>query len=492
MSTAFLFVLELIMGDAPVIFWFRQDLRLVDNPGLTAAARQGAVVPVYILDEEAADTWRMGSAGRWWLHRSLQQLEQQLQGHLRFFCGNAGDLLLKLTREVGTQKVFWNRCYEPWSIARDRRIKETLNQTGIAVQSFNASLLWEPWEVLKGDGTPYKVFTPYYRKGCLGRNTPRSSAGPAPTLRFFPAANLSGFCHLDELELLPHHSWYKKLEQHWHPGEEGATRRFNDFVADGLEGYRQGRDVPALAQTSRLSPHLHFGEISPHQIRQGLLTAAASARIPEDDLDHFFSELAWREFSYYQLYHNPHLPESPLRAEFQRFPWMKDDKGLRRWQLGMTGYPLVDAGMRELWQTGFMHNRVRMVVGSFLVKNLLLPWQLGERWFWDCLVDADLASNAAGWQWVAGCGADAAPYFRIFNPVTQGQKFDPHGDYVRHYVPEIAALPDKYLHAPWMAPDAVLAAAGIVLGDDYPLPLVDLKQSRQRALDAYQQMRHSS
>jgi deoxyribodipyrimidine photo-lyase len=376
-------------------------------------------------------------------------------------------------------------------MARDRRIKEALIQTGIAVQSFNASLLWEPWEVLKGDGTPYKVFTPYYRKGCLGRNTPRPPAANIPLLHFCGAVNLSGSCRLDELDLLPRHDWYKKLEQHWHPGEKGAHQRFNDFVAGGLEGYRQGRDFPGLEQTSKLSPHLHFGEISPHQIRHFLLKAAVTGKIPADDLDHFFSELAWREFSYYQLYHNPHLPESPLRAEFQRFPWLKDAEGLRRWQRGLTGYPLVDAGMRELWQTGFMHNRVRMVVGSFLVKNLMLPWQQGESWFWDCLVDADLASNAASWQWVAGCGADAAPYFRIFNPVTQGRKFDPHGDYTRRYVPEIAALPDSYLHAPWTAPAAMLDQAKIVLGRDYPLPMVELKDSRQRALDAYQTMRHS-
>lgn len=479
------------MNAAPVIFWFRQDLRLADNPGLAAAAQQGAVMPVYILDDEESGRWRMGGASRWWVHRSLHKLEQQLQGHLRFFSGKAGDILQRLTREVGAEKVFWNRCYEPWRIDRDRRIKESLNHAGIAVQSFNASLLWEPWEVLKGDGTPYKVFTPYYRKGCLGRTVPRSPAEPASALRFHPATNIAGACPLEALGLIPSYPWHKKLAQHWQPGEDGAHQRLNAFVAGGLDGYRQGRDFPALEQTSRLSPHLHFGEISPQQIRQALLTAAATGNVPEDDLDHFFSELAWREFSYYQLYHAPGLPESPLRAEFQRFPWIKDEDGLKSWQCGLTGYPLVDAGMRELWQTGFMHNRVRMVVGSFLVKNLLLPWQQGESWFWDCLVDADLASNAASWQWVAGCGADAAPYFRIFNPVTQGQKFDPHGEYVRRYVPEIAALPDKYLHTPWTAPAALLEQANVVLGRDYPLPMVDLKASRQRALDAYQQMRHS-
>lgn len=480
------------MSDGPVIFWFRQDLRLADNPALTAAAQQGAVMPIYILDDEDSGRWRMGGASRWWAHRSLQKLEQQLQGHLLFFSGKAGDILPGLIRAVGAEKVFWNRCYEPWRIDRDRQIKENLNLAGIVVQSFNASLLWEPWEVLKGDGTPYKVFTPYYRNGCLGRNVPRSAAEPVPALRFYSAANIPGAGSLEALGLLPSQPWHKKLEQHWQPGEDGAQQRLKAFVTVGLEGYRRGRDFPALEQTSRLSPHLHFGEISAHWIRQSLLTAAARGNVAEDDLDHFFSELAWREFSYYQLYHAPHLPDSPLRAEYQCFPWMQDEIGLSCWQRGLTGYPLVDAGMRELWQTGFMHNRVRMVVGSFLVKNLLLPWQQGERWFRDCLVDADLASNSASWQWVAGCGADAAPYFRIFNPVTQGQKFDPHGDYVRRYVPEIAALPDKYLHAPWTASAALLEQANIVLGRDYPLPIVDLNTSRQRALDAYQQMRHSS
>ena len=478
------------MINAPVIFWFRQDLRLADNPALAAAAQQGTVVPIYILDDEQAGKWGMGAAGRWWLHRSLQKLEQQLQGHLRFFSGNAGDILPQLTREVGAPRVFWNRCYEPWRVECDRQIKEGLNRTGIEVKSFNASLLWEPWEVLKGDGTPYKVFTPYYRKGCLGRNVPRTPVDSVLSLRHQPFRELSGSCRLDELGLLPPHPWYKKLEQHWQPGEQGATRRLGDFIANGLGGYRQGRDFPALEQTSRLSPSLHFGELSPHQVRQAILSAAGE--VQEDDLDHFLSELAWREFSYYQLYHSPHLPDRPVREEFVRFPWVHDEQGLRLWQQGMTGYPLVDAGMRELWQTGFMHNRVRMVVGSFLVKNLLLPWQQGENWFRDCLVDADLASNAASWQWVAGCGADAAPYFRIFNPVTQGQKFDPHGDYVRRYVPEIAALPNKYLHAPWTAPGELLEQLGIILDRDYPRPLVELKSSRQRALDAYQQMRHSS
>ena len=479
------------MASAPVIFWFRQDLRLDDNPALAAAARQGALVPVYILDDEEAGKWRMGAASRWWLQRSLASLQQQLGGHLHFFQGGAEKLIPHLARELGATAVYWNRCYEPWRRERDRRIKESLNHAGLAVQSFNASLLWEPWEVLKADGTPYKVFTPYYRNGCLGSNVPRLPVESAPALRFYPAVELSGSCRLEELRLLPHHQWYRKLEQYWQPGEAGARQGLDRFVANGLGGYRQGRDFPALEQTSRLSPHLHFGEISPHQVRRAVLMARAVGGVEQDDLDHFLSELAWREFSYYQLYHFAHLPEHPLREEFARFPWAEDGEGLALWQRGMTGYPLVDAGMRELWQTGFMHNRVRMVVGSFLVKNQLLPWQQGETWFRDCLVDADLASNSAGWQWVAGCGVDAAPYFRIFNPVTQGQKFDPQGDYIRRYLPEIALLPNKYLHAPWTAPAALLKQIGIVLGRDYPLPIVDLKGSRQRALAAYQHLRHS-
>lgn len=479
---------EVLMSRPIVILWFRQDLRLTDNPALCAAVQAGEVYPVYILEDQSDGTWQCGGAGRWWLHQSLNDLNRQLGGHLNFFSGQAKEILPVLARQLDARAIYWNRCYEPWRIDRDRGSKEHLQAAGIKVHSFNGSLLWEPWEVLKKDGAPYRVFTPYYRKGCLGSMPPRQPlAAPAKICYLQTQASLQGRS-LADLGLLPRHPWYKKLEQYWRPGEAGAQNRLRNFLEKGLAGYQEGRDYPAREQTSKLSPALHFGEISPHQLWHAARTAGSKLGC-ERDLNHFLSELAWREFSYYQLYHFPHLMEQPLRPEFQHFPWVKDEQGLRCWQRGQTGIPLVDAGMRELWQTGFMHNRVRMVVASFLVKNQLIHWHEGEHWFRDCLVDADPASNSAGWQWVAGCGVDAAPYFRIFNPVTQGERFDASGSYVRRFVPELRLLPDSHLHAPWTAPAEVLEQAGVKLGEDYPLPIVDLKKSRERALSAYQLMR---
>ncbi|MFO7577335.1 MAG: deoxyribodipyrimidine photo-lyase [Pelovirga sp.] len=476
------------MSTAPSILWFRQDLRLSDNPALAQAARRGDIFPIYILDDDSAGCWRMGGASRWWLHQSLAALDRALAGQLHLFRGSAEEILGALVDQLGAGGVYWNRCYEPWRISRDARIKERLQSRGIEVHSSNSALLWEPWEVLKQDGTPYRVFTPYFRKGCLGRMAPRPPVDGVPLLRCHQGGRMPQECTLNDLQLLPQHPWHRQLEPHWQPGEAGARSRLNDFLQRGLAGYRQGRDYPAGENISRLSAHLHFGEISPQQVWYAA-RQAGDGELPGADLEHFLTELGWREFSYYQLFHEPTLPTRPLRAEFDRFPWIDDGDGLRSWQRGETGYPLVDAGLRELWQTGFMHNRVRMVVGSFLVKNQLLHWRQGERWFWDCLVDADLASNSASWQWVAGCGADAAPYFRIFNPVTQGERFDPRGHYVRRFVPELQGLPDRYVHAPWTAPTVVLDQANLRLGKDYPVPIVDLKSSRQRALDAYQLMR---
>ena len=473
------------MSQNPVVFWFRQDLRLNDNPALTAAAQAGRVLPVYILDDESAANWRMGGASRWWLHHSLQKLKRSLDGNLHFFCGDAAYIIPQLVEAVGAQGVYWNRCYEPWRVARDTVIKEHLAETGCQGHSFNGSLLWEPWQVLKKDGTPYKVFTPYFRKGCLGQPEPRKLL-PQPALELFTGQVDS--LPLDQLDLLPAMGWYKKMEKFWHIGEEGAGQAHARFLEDGLQGYKEGRDFPARDQVSRLSPHLHFGEISPHQVWHAT-QAAGLARNCEHDLDHFLSELAWREFSYYTLYHFPALPEQCFNTKFNAFPWTRDGEAYSAWQWGKTGYPIIDAGMRELWETGSMHNRVRMVVASFLVKNQRVDWRLGQRWFWDCLVDADLASNSFGWQWVAGCGADAAPYFRIFNPVTQGEKFDRDGVYVRRFVPELQDVPDTYLHSPWLAPQAVLKKAGVVLGETYPEPVVDLRASREAALNAYQHIK---
>ena len=467
----------------PYIVWFRQDLRVADNPALDAASESGQpILPIYILDDESADAWRMGAASRWWLHQSLASLDRSLDGHLRFFAGSAAAILPKLAANVGAAGVAWNRCYEPWRIARDRDIKRALAADGIDVESFNGSLLFEPQTVMKKDGTPYKVFTPFYRKGCLeaapAPGQPLSAATPAA----FDESPLG--LKLDELGLMPGIRWYEEMAATWQPGEDGAHARLQQFLEHGIRQYKDGRNRPDQEHVSRLSPHLHFGEISPRQVWHAAQGFQAREGF-ESDVDHFLSELGWREFSHYLLYHWPELPRKNLQAKFDRFPWRDDPAALECWQRGQTGYPIVDAGMRELWRTGYMHNRVRMIVGSFLVKNLMLHWHHGEDWFWDTLVDADLANNSASWQWIAGCGADAAPYFRIFNPVTQGQKFDPNGDYVRAHIPEIAALPNRFLHSPWEAPADVLEAAGIGLGKDYPQPIVDLKATRARALDAF-------
>ncbi len=473
------------MSGAKSIVWFRQDLRIKDNPALLAATEVGEIIPVYILDEENAQEYSMGGASKWWLHESLKSLNKSLDGKLNFYKGDARKIIKDLCEKNQISHVFWNRCYEPWRISRDSSIKSDIESMNIEVKSFNASLLWEPWTIKKDDGTPYKVFTPFYRKGCLNSQPPREPLGTPKNFRF--TDNQLESSSLDDLNLIPEIDWYKQMEPFWEIGEEGALNCFNEFLDNGISNYKDGRNFPAKRFISRLSPYLHFGEISVnyiwHEIRNG----------PEDrNIDHFCSELGWREFSYSQLFTNPDLPVKNLQSKFDNFPWVDNDHLLKAWQKGLTGIPMVDAGMRELWQTGYMHNRVRMVVGSFLVKNLLLDWRHGERWFWDTLVDADLANNSASWQWVAGCGADAAPYFRIFNCVTQGEKFDPDGDYIRHYIPELKNLNNKYLYSPWTAPSDVLSQAGIQLGKDYPNPIVDLSESRNIALDAFKSIGQKS
>ncbi len=441
------------------------------------------MLPVYILDDIHSGEWAMGGASRWWLHHSLQRLNESLQGRLLVLRGDPLQLLPALAAQVGASAVHWNRCYEPWRIRRDSLLKERLQDASVGVQSHNGALLWEPWQVLKSDQTPYQMFTPYYRRGCLNAAAPRRPLPVPPTLALREVAG-AGVAGINALQLLPKIPWDRTMAATWQIGEQAAQRRLEDFLEVGLVGYREGRNIPQRPNVSRLSPHLHFGEISPQQVWAQAQQAGLEQHA-EDDLDCFLSEIGWREFSTYLLYHRPSLTRENLQRRFDRFPWGEDRALLRAWQRGLTGYPLVDAGMRELWQTGYMHNRVRMVVGSFLVKNLLIHWHRGEDWFWDCLVDADLASNSASWQWIAGCGADAAPYFRVFNPVTQSEKFDPQGEYIRRYVPELVRLPDKYLHDPSSAPTAVLSAAGVVLGRDYPRAIVDLKESRERALAAF-------
>lgn len=465
------------------IFWFRQDLRLSDNPGLLHATSIGQVLPIYIYDDKNAGEDTMGAAAKWWAHHSLTSLNDSLDGKLNFYKGDPVKIIDDLIKRTGTKAVFWNRCYEPWQTTRDTQIKTQLKDNDIEVKTFNGSLLWEPWDVSKNDGTPYKVFTPFYRKGCLSAQPPRAPL-KAPDNISMVKDDLA--IALEELGFIPKIRWDKQLEPHWNISETGAQNALTDFLSDGIDGYKDGRNFPAQHHVSRLSPYLHSGEISPHQVWH-----AARTRGDNKDIDHFCSELGWREFSYSLLHYFPELPRKNWQKKFDAFPWHDDFDKLKLWQKGMTGYPIVDAGMRELWQTGYMHNRVRMVVASFLVKNLLIDWRHGARWFWDCLVDADLANNSASWQWVAGSGADAAPYFRIFNPIGQGEKFDADGSYTRKYVPELAKLSDRYLFQPWEAPDDVLEAAGVVLGKTYPKPLADAGASRIKALAAYAEIKGS-
>ena len=473
--------------EAPIIVWFRQDLRIADNPALWQACESGKIIPVYILDDQSAGDWSMGGASRWWLHHALESLDKSLQNKLNIFKGDPLECLRHLAEVTEAKAVYWNRCYEPWRLERDMQLKTDLKSLGLEVKSFNGSLLWEPWEIVKKDQTPYKVFTPYYRRGCLGHIPPRKPLSKPNNLNIPNKSECS--LTVNCLKLLPQINWDSTMREVWTIDEQAADSLLDNFLVQGIGDYREGRNFPSKAHVSRLSPYLHFGLISPNSAwyrakQQGPISA------DEDNIGVFLSELGWREFSYYLLYHFPQLPDTNLQSKFDRFGWASNSgEALTAWQQGQTGYPLIDAGMRELYSTGYMHNRVRMVVGSFLVKNLLIHWHEGAKWFWDCLVDADLASNSASWQWVGGCGADAAPFFRIFNPITQSEKFDKQGDYIRKFIPELADMPSKYIHAPWLAPSEILDAANVELGRNYPMPIVDVKQSRELALEEFKRIK---
>lgn len=480
------------MSRPPSIVWFRHDLRLSDHEALIAAVeRGGPVIPIFIWSPDEEGGWSPGAASRWWLHQSLAQLEKELLkigARLVIRRGPCLETLQDVARESGAEAIFWSHRYEPSVIERDRRIKEQLTAQGLLVKSFNSALLHEPWNIQNKSGKPFQVFTPFW-KNCLALDAP-SEPLPAPErLPSFskPLKSLS----LVALELEPKINWTGRMSAAWEPGADGADALLQRFCEGAFANYGNGRNRPDQSGTSRLSPHLHFGEISPRQVWHALRRHAEKNGLSGSEWrgSQYLAEIGWREFAHHLLFHFPHTPTHPLRAEFERFPWRHDAALLKAWQLGRTGYPLVDAGMRELWTTGWMHNRVRMVVASFLVKDLLLPWQTGAEWFWDTLVDADLASNTLGWQWTAGCGADAAPFFRIFNPVSQGEKFDPNGDYVRQWVPELAMLPAKWIHQPWMAPAEVLRIAGVKIGKNYPTPVVDHGQARQMALEAFSKIK---
>jgi len=462
---------------------FRRDLRLVDNPAWSAAcAGHAQVLPVFI-HADGDDAWPAGAASRWWLHHSLAALDHDLHDagaglHLRR--GEPLGTLRELIVQSDASAVYWNRLYEPATIKRDTHIKSALQSDGIAVHSHNAALWCEPWQIATRQGQPYKVFTPYWRN--LRPHLQPVEPLPAPRVPGWQV--LPGGLPLAALELLPRIDWASGLNESWQPGEAGAHELLEVFGDDAIGDYAHARDLPARHGTSRLSPHLHFGEISPRQIHFELdRRAHAFDAKRRPDIEPYLRELGWREFAHYLLYHFPHTPTDNFNTRFNHFRWAAENQSwTERWQQGRTGIPLVDAGMRELWHTGWMHNRVRMIVGSFLTKNLRQHWQHGARWFWDTLVDADLANNTLGWQWVAGCGADAAPYFRVFNPLTQAKNFDPAGDYLRRWLPELKDASLALLHEPWKD-------AGLLRRSGYPAPMVDLGQSRQQALDAYSEIR---
>ncbi|NJC22969.1 deoxyribodipyrimidine photo-lyase [Arthrobacter pigmenti] len=459
---------------ALTMVWLRDDLRVADNPALLAAAERGDVVVCYLLDEESEGLRPLGGASRWWLHHSLSSLGDSLEAlgiPLVLRAGRSEDVIEQLVQESGADAVFWNRRYGYAERTIDAGIKASLTEAGVEVHSFQANLLHEPWTIVTGSGQPYRVFTPFWN-ACRSASEPRPPL-PAPHILGGPQLTSESFKEWGFLPTKP--DWAGGLREAWTPGEPTGQRLLAEFLDGTISGYADARELPNVEGTSRLSPHLRFGEVSPFQVWH----SAEHSRNPaiSRDVTVFGNEIGWREFCWQLQYHNPNLATENYRPQFNAFPWHEPaPEELDAWRYGRTGYPLIDAGMRQLWHTGWMHNRVRMAVASFLVKNMMVDWRIGEQWFWDTLVDADPANNAANWQWVAGSGADAAPYFRIFNPVTQSKKFDADGGYLRRWVPELRAA--ENVHEPWKG-DA----------DGYPARLVDLKESRAQALTAYRELR---
>lgn len=474
----------------PVIVWFRNDLRTGDNPALAKAVATGKpIIPLYVLEDGSEGLRPLGSASKYWLHGSLLSLQTSLcalGSELTLKHGSARQAIKAVISETGADQIVWNRRYDGPEIALDTAIKSELVEAGVDVASFNGNLLTEPWERQTKSGTPYRVFTPFWKSIAAGL-PPRLPLAAPETLMSFP--DHSGSCALEALNLLPTVNWANGFSEIASPGEDNAITALSVFLEAGHADYGAARDIPSLFATSRLSAHLRFGEITPIQIWHAVKMAEGAGTMNQSSTQKFLSEIAWREFSYHLLFHNPNLATENYNPAFDNFPWQFDQEAIEAWKAGRTGYPIVDAGMRQLWRTGWMHNRVRMVTASFLIKHLQIDWRHGEKWFWDTLTDADCANNPAGWQWVAGSGADASPYFRIFNPILQGEKFDPDGDYVRHWVPELAKIENKWLHKPWQAPSAVRELAGITLGETYPAPIVNHAEARQSALAAFKSMR---
>ncbi len=469
------------------IVWFRRDLRIKDNESLIKAAELGDIIALYIYDEQD-----IGGAQKWWLYHSLQSLRKDLSKYnipLILRKGDTFDVIKDIAKQVQAGQVFWNRRYEPNSMKIDSEVKKKLKQNNIHAESFNSSLLFEPWTIQNNSGEFYKVFSAFWR-GCMRSNQePRT---PSLTTPFNNADNYKQIesDDLNSWQLLPQApDWSSKFSEFGVPGEDNAHKTMDKFIECGLQGYAKNRDIPSCKYgTSKMSAYLHFGEISPHQLWHKVMSMPSHEGMKKD-VERYLAELGWREFSYHLLYNNNDLNQKEFNNKFKNFPWANNKEHLKKWQKGQTGYPIVDAGMRELWATGWMHNRVRMIVASFLTKHLLIHWKHGLEWFEDTLLDADMANNSASWQWVAGCGADAAPYFRIFNPIIQGKKFDPEGEYVRKWVPEIAKIPNKFIHAPWEADNNSLIENNIFLGKTYPKPIVDHAEARNKAMSAYQEIR---
>lgn len=478
---------SLKMPDSPVIVWIRKDLRLSDNPALFYAAKQSSsVIPVYIWAPQEEGKWGMGGAQQWWLHHSLEAFSQSLIKNgitLIIQRGKSSTVLADLAQQTGARAVFWNKAYEPAEKVRDAQVADALHLNGIETTQCEVQLLHDPTRVLTGSGTPYKVFTPFWRK--IAAHLVISAPLGIPEIPEMPATYTSiNSLHINELELLPKLSWADGFHGMWTPGEGTALGRLRTFLNQNIDEYNTKRDFPFIDGTSLLSPHLHFGEISPRTVWEEITHGNLDAR--SDDLKApYLRQLIWREFSYHLIHHFPHTAEQNLRSRFDHFPWSRSQEKLLSWQKGETGYPIVDAGMRQLWHTGWMHNRVRMIVASFLTKHLLTHWLEGAKWFWDTLVDANLPNNTMGWQWAAGSGADAQPFFRIFNPMNQGKKFDSNGEYVRKWVPELSNVSNSFIHEPWLMDSQQQHNANVRIGTHYPLPIVDHKEAREIALSAY-------
>lgn len=467
------------MSDKIGVHWFRLDLRLNDNPSLEQLSKEvDSVLPIYIYDENI----EIGQASMCWLEKSLEKLNDELtkfKSKLYVFKGDSKKILDEIINDKNISHVFWNRLYDKKSIERDRDIKSFLRHKSIITKTYNGYLLTEPWNIKNKSGSFFKVFTPFWKTNFESLKD-KKLKNISPVKVLFCRKKLTFNEHNLKMNI-PKKKWMNKILSHWEIGEQYAILRLRNFIKSKLSNYGSGRDRPDIEFTSRLSAHLHFGEISPMRVFSDVM----NSKIDGDNKQKYLSEIGWRDFSYNLLFNYPEMTELPIQSKFLKFPWLKNNNSLKKWKAGETGVPIVDAGMKELYEMGWMHNRVRMIVGSFLTKNLLIHWKNGEKWFFDTLVDADIGSNAAGWQWISGSGADASPFFRIFNPILQGQKFDPKGDYVRKYIPSLNKIPDKFIHSPWEMTSDDQKKYNFILGKDYPLPIVDLGETRKRALAAF-------